>query len=351
MSPAPGPAVLWQVPPLVTTAQLAEWLGVEAGELAWFADCQGREAKVPPGPLRHYTYHWLAKPSGRSRLLESPKSRLKAIQRRILHDILDRIPAHEAVHGCRPGRSVHSFVTPHAGQRIVLRLDLRHFFPSVAAGRVRAFFRAAGYPPAVAHLLTGLCTNVVPDDVLTRPGWKGERKIDRALFVNPHLPQGAPTSPALANLCVFRLDCRLAALAAKVGARYTRYADDLAFSGGRELERSARRFQVQVGCIVLDEGFSLNMRKSRFMRQAVRQQLVGIVVNVRPNVGRRDYDELRAILHNCIHQGAHTQNRDGHACFREHLLGRIAYVGQFNRSRGARLHSLFEQIRWEDSEG
>jgi hypothetical protein len=104
MHPAPGPPVLWQLPALVTPAQLADWLGIDLGQLYWFADCQGREAKVPPGALRHYAYHWLAKPSGRSRLLEAPKSRLKAIQRRLLHDILECIPAHAAVHGCRRGR-------------------------------------------------------------------------------------------------------------------------------------------------------------------------------------------------------------------------------------------------------
>src|SRR5262249_45093514 len=157
-----------------------------------------------------------AKSSGRSRLLEAPKSHLKAIQRRILHEILDRIPVHSAARGCRPGGSVNGYVAPHVGQRIVLRMDLRHFFPSLGSGRVLALFRTAGYPAAVVRLLTGLCTNVVPDDVLNQPGWKGERQVDRTLFANPHLPQGAPTSPALANLCVYRLDCRLTALAENV---------------------------------------------------------------------------------------------------------------------------------------
>jgi RNA-directed DNA polymerase len=348
MRPASGPPAFWQVPALVTPAQLAEWLGLDLGDLHWFADCQGREAKVPPGPLRHYSYHWLAKPSGRSRLLEAPKSRLKALQRRLLRDILEQMPAHDAVHGCRRGRSIHTYVEPHVGQRIVIRLDLKQFFPSVGAGRVRRLFETAGYPRAVVRLLTGLCTNVVPGDVLDQPAWKGDRRVARALLTNPHLPQGAPTSPALANLCVHRLDCRLAALAEKLGARYTRYADDLAFSGGRELERAARRFQVQVGCIVLDEGFCLNMRKTRFMRRAIRQQLVGIVVNDRPNVIRCEYDTLRAVLHNCVCQGPESQNRAGHRRFRDHLLGRITYLEQFHRQRGLRLRALFEQIRWPE---
>jgi RNA-directed DNA polymerase len=323
---------------------LADWLGIGCGELDWFADCQGRETKNPPGPLRHYNYHWLKKTSGKSRLLEAPKSRLKAIQRHILDDMLALIPVHEAVHGFRRGRSIVSYAAPHVGQRFVMRLDLRNFFPSVGLGRIRAIFRTAGYPETVARLLAGLCTNVVPTDVLEQPGWKGERQFDRSLFVLPHLPQGAPTSPFLANLAAYRLDCRLTALAETVGARYTRYADDLAFSGGQDLERTARRFQVQVGCIALDEGFTINYRKSRFMRQAVRQQLAGIV---HANTSRSSYDNLKAILHNCARLGPQTQNRAGHPEFRAHLLGRIAYLEQINLTRSQRLRELFEQIRWD----
>src|SRR5262249_4465316 len=148
------------------------------------------------------------------------------------------------------------------GWDIVLRFDLRDFFPSVPASRVHALFRRVGYPRSVARVLTSLCTNVVPQDV-----WEGHPENDLRdrskcpRLRSPHLPQGAPTSPALANLCAYRLDCRLDALARTVGARYTRYADDLAFSGGPDLERSARRFQVLVCCIALEEGFEVNTRK------------------------------------------------------------------------------------------
>src|SRR5262249_14468344 len=144
---------------------------------------------------------------------------------------------------------------PPCGRRVVLRFDLRDFFPSVRRSRVHALFATAGYPRAVARLLTGLCTNVVPDDVWrTAPGPRcGTPWVERRRYRPPHLPQGAPTSPALANLCAYRLDCRLSSLAESVGAAYTRYADDLAFSGGEELERSARRFQVHVCRVALEE--------------------------------------------------------------------------------------------------
>jgi RNA-directed DNA polymerase len=350
MSPVAATPAVREIPAFPTSAALAEWLGLSVGELDWFADRQGREAKVPSGPLRHYTYRWLPKPSGRARLLEMPKLRLKTIQRRLLKRILDPIPPHDSVHSYRPGRSVATYAAAHCGQEIVLRFDLRDFFTSIPAARVHALFRSIGYPRAVAQLLTGLCTNVVPADIryacpFNSRGSGGAGNLHH--LKSPHLPQGAPSSPALANLCAYRLDCRLAALAHALGASYTRYADDLAFSGGVDLARCARRFQVQVCVIALEEGFEVNTRKTRFMRRGLRQQLAGIVLNDRVNIRRDDYERLKAILHNCIRFGPHTQNRHAFPDFRSHLRGRIGYVEMINPKRGRKLRSWFEAIRWE----
>jgi hypothetical protein len=350
MTPEAGAPASWLLPPLPTSTALADWLGLRPAELDWFAGCRGRAADRKPGPLHHYTYRCLSRAGGKWRLLEMPKPRLKELQRRLLHDLLDHIPPHPAVHGYRRGRSVATFVTPHCGQRVVLRFDLRNFFPTLHGARVHRLFATAGYPPPVARLLTGLCVNVVPDaawPTVCGPGQTDPTWEDRRLYRSPHLPQGAPTSPALANLCAFRLDCRLHGLAQAVGAAYTRYADDLAFSGGAELERSARRFQVLVCRIALEEGFEVNTRKSRFMSQGLRQQLVGIVVNAHPNVRRDEFDRLKAILHNCARLGSASQNRDNHADFRAHLLGRIAHMGMLNPARGQRLRALFERIDWD----
>jgi hypothetical protein len=341
MAPAP-----WPVPALATPAALAEWLGLRLPELDWFADCHGWQTIRPAGPLRHYTYRWVPKRGGKGRLLEMPKQRLKALQRRLLHGILEHIPPHDAVHGYRRGRSVGTYAAPHAGRALLLHFDLRDFFPSVRASRVHALFRTAGYPQPVARLLTGLCTSIVPPDAFptdARPN-SGDSFEHYRLR---HLPQGAPTSPALANLCAYRLDCRLAGLARTLGACYTRYADDLAFSGATELERGARRFQVLVGRMALEEGFEVHMRKTRFMRQGVRQQLAGVVVNAHPNSRREEYDRLKAVLYNCVVRGPDSQNRAGHADFRAYLAGRIAYVTMINPARGRRLQRLFDQIAWE----
>jgi hypothetical protein len=212
MAPAGTAAATWNLPALTSPSALAAWLNIDAAELDWLADCQGRLRGADSAPLQHYTYRWLLSRRRRARLLEMPKARLKDIQRRLLHELLDRIPPHDAAHGYRAGRSIVTHVTPHAGRAVILHLDLRQFFPSIRMARVRAVFSTAGYPPTVARLLAGLCTSAVPDAMLdARP--VAARPFDadtRELLRGRHLPQGAPTSPALANLCAYRLDCRLA---------------------------------------------------------------------------------------------------------------------------------------------
>ena len=145
MTPRPGLPFAANLPPLTTTTAVAEWLGLPLAELDWFAAAPWKTRNADC-LLGHYTQHWLTKRSGGKRLLEVPKPRLKTMQREVLHEILDRIPPHEAAHGYRRGRSVVGYATPHAGRQFVLRLDLRDFFPSIRAARVHALFQTAGYP-------------------------------------------------------------------------------------------------------------------------------------------------------------------------------------------------------------
>lgn len=349
MLPASAKAAGWGVPALATLNTLAEWLGLTRSELEWFADCHGRSARERNEPLRHYRYRAIRKSAGRYRVLEIPKPRLKEIQQKVLREILDRVPVHDAAHGFRRRRSIATFAKPHCGKRVVLRFDLKNFFPSVQASRVHAIFRFIGYPPEVARRLTGLCTNVVPDQVwsqLPKSFDPAKQWDDLRPYRVPHLPQGSPTSPALANLAAYRLDCRFYSLAKSLGAVYTRYADDLAFSGDRDLERSLPRLRVLICTIALEEGFEINLRKARVMREAVRQQLVGVVVNAHLNRPRAEYDRLKAILTNCIRHGPAAQNREYVKDFRAHLLGRVAHWTMINPHRGGRLRKIFEQIEW-----
>jgi RNA-directed DNA polymerase len=344
----------WPVPVLDTVADLAALLGLDAGALAWMADVRAWERDAADRRLRHYTYAWIARPDAPVRLLEQPKARLKGVQRRLLREILYAIPAHPAAHGFVAGRSVAGHAAAHVGAPAVLRYDLEDFFVSLPAGRVFGVLRTAGYPEAVAHALTGLMTNSVSAAAwaeIPRPGrpdlLQAHTLLGRRL-ATPHLPQGAPTSPMLANLCTFTLDRRMAGLAARLGATYTRYADDLVLSGGADLARRAPAITATVRAIVASEGLRLNERKSRVMRAGGRQRVTGVVVNARTNVPREEFDRLKAILHNAAVHGPASQNRADVPDFRAHLLGRIAWVAALNPGRGARLRRTFDAIAWDD---
>jgi hypothetical protein len=346
---APGP---WPVPAIPELAALAGWLGVTPDRLDWFTDRRSLERTVSAEKLRHYHRRWIRKVDGSSRLLEAPKKELKDLQRQVLHRILDRIPAHPAAHGFRPGCSVLTGARLHTGRAVVIRFDLESFFASVTAGRVYGIFRAAGYPEPVAHALTAVCTTVATRDALrAAPPAAAPYLVDarRRLLhhlAEPHLAQGSPTSPALANLSAFGLDRRLAGLARQFGATYTRYADDLTFSGERRLARHDARFVDLVRTISADEGFRLHEGKTRLQAASQRQTVTGVVVNRHPNVTRPEYDRLRAILHDANRSGPAAANRDRHPDFRAHLLGRIAWVVSVNPARGEKLRGDFATINW-----
>lgn len=339
----------WDLPRIESIGALAEWLELSFGELDWLADLKGLGPKTSNTKLRHYHYRILAKQFASVRLIEAPKPKLKEVQKRILAGILDKIPTHSRAHGFVKGRSIKSYVITHVGRHVVLRMDLQSFFPSISGARIQAFFRTIGYPEPVADLLGGLCTTVAPRELWKDTPRDAERERMREasfLYSRPHLPQGAPTSPALANFCAYRVDSRLTGLAKSAGAEYTRYADDLAFSGGEDFERRVERFSTHVAVILMQEGFHVHHRKTRVMRQGVRQHLAGIVANRRLNVMRPDFDRLKATLTNCLRSGPATQNRESHPRFREHLEGRVRYVETINPAKGQRLRRIYEQIRW-----
>ncbi|WNV77127.1 reverse transcriptase family protein [Geodermatophilus sp. DSM 44513] len=338
------------VVPLPDAAALARLLDLDQGELAWFADVRGLE-RTADEPLRHYRWHTVERRGG-LRLLAEPKPRLKEVQRRLLRHVLGPVPVHDAAHGCVPGRSVRTAAAPHAGSAVVLGMDLEAFFASVSAPRVWGLLQGTvGLTEPVAHLVTGLVTTTAPASVwqaLPRPAGVDARDRHRRLgarLAAPHLPQGAPTSPALANLVCFRLDRRLAGLAAASGARYTRYVDDLTFSGDHRT--GWRRFAGRVAAIAAEEGFRVNPAKTRVAGAASRQRVLGTVVNARPTLPRPERDALRALLHNCARHGWAGQTR-GHdpATFRDHVLGRVAWAASLDPVLGARLQGLAARIDW-----
>ncbi|HLJ10663.1 MAG TPA: reverse transcriptase family protein [Planctomycetaceae bacterium] len=322
--------------------ELAGWLEIPLGQLAWLVHRFDDGERPADERSAHYCYRWIPKRSGGARLIEAPKSKLKGVQRRILAEILSRVPPHPAAHGFIAGRSICSNARPHVGQRVVVKLDLEQFYPTVSFSRVVAIFRSLGYAREAAVWLGRLTTAALPHSLVRQ----GTGNPDLKPYLGRRLPQGAPTSPALANLSAFPLDLRLSGLARTFGANYTRYADDLTFSGDERFLKSLWVFLPLVDQIVRSERFDLNKSKRKIIRSNQRQTVTGIVVNSRPNMARRDYDALKAVLTNCIRRGPSTQNHSRHPNFAAHLLGRIAHASQLNPKRGQKLHDLYRQIDW-----
>jgi hypothetical protein len=349
-------AAPWPVAPLATVRDLQDLLGLTVGDLRWFADPRGLERSATDERLRHYRYRWALKRSGGARLIEEPKPLLKHFQRVLLREVLSHVPVHPAAHGFTYGRSALTYASGHVGRAVVVRLDLEDFFGSIRAGRVYGIFRRCGYPEPVAYLLTGLTTNSVPGPVWaetprpTAGGTAAHGRLGQHL-AHPHLPQGAPTSPSLANLAAFGLDRRLAALAEAAGLTYSRYADDLALSSPHHLARDqVARLVALADQIAGEEGFRLNPAKTQVQRPGQRQHLAGIVVNEKPNVGRAEYELLKATLHNAVRYGPDSQNRDGRPQYRAHLLGRVSRVSQLNPARGQRLLAAFANLTWQQDD-
>lgn len=292
-----------------------------------------------------YFSYWQSKPSGGARLIEHPKPDLKQAQRLLLRKLLNKVDPHEAAHGFRRGHSIVSHAQAHAGRELVLRCDLKDFFPSVRASRVHAIFRYLGYHETVARALTMVTTTRAMSLTVHEGKQHGVDFGTLKRYQNDHLPQGAPTSPALANLAAFKLDLRLNALAGQWNVSYSRYADDLAFSGAMNSGMKNERFFVRIAAIALEEGFALKMRKTRWMHASQRQEVTGLVINAKPNITRDEYDRLKAILTNAVHHGLESQNRAMHANFYAQLQGRIAFVQQINPSRGMKLAALLAKAK------
>ena len=317
------------LPELPNIEALADWVSTSPERLRYFADPSGRHEDHGETAVNHYHYYLRKKSSGGDRLIEAPKQTLKAMQRRILRGILDQVPTHQDAFGFVRDRTCIGAASRHAGEEIVMCFDLQNFFPSIHSTRVFGLFRCLGYPHQVARHLTGLCTTRTPSRIFTRMS-----AADTQVYRHIHLPQGAPTSPSLANQIAYKLDLRLSGIAASVGAHYSRYADDITFSGDRGI---AQVLLHLVPKIIHEEGFQVNPNKTRLMSQGSRQMVTGMVVNQHLNVPRKQFDRLKAIIHACGKSDA-SQFKD--AAFRAQLLGQIAWVEAVNPSRGLKLRRL-----------
>jgi RNA-directed DNA polymerase len=305
-----------ELPALPDVQALAKALDLTIPRLRWLV----YHREVDTGT--HY-HRWLVpKRDGGARLISAPKPDLKRAQTWIARSITEHLPVHGAVHGFLAGRSTLTNATVHSGADIVIKLDLRDFYPSVTLPRVKGVFRKAGYGEQVATVLALLCTEP-PREEIAIDGVKYH------VAIGPRsLPQGAPTSPSITNTLALRLDARLAGLARKLGVRYTRYADDLTFSWHGGTHGPVGKLVDAVRRIAADEGFAVHEKKTRIMRAGRRQKVTGLVVNrtakdraaPAARVPRTLVRQLRAAIHN------RENGRPGKGESLDVLRGWAAYV-------------------------
>jgi hypothetical protein len=320
------------LPPLDSPAQLAEALGLTVPQLRWLAYHRDAATRI------HYVRFTIPKRDGTERPIWAPLPRLKAAQRWILLNIVERLPVHGAAHGFLAGRSTLTNAAIHANPKIVLKMDLKDFFPTVTWRRVKGIFRKAGYREHIATLLALICTEA-PREIVEHDG--------RTYYVSlgPRcLPQGAPTSPALTNVLCLRLDQRIAGLAKKYGWRYTRYADDLTLSLPAD-HAGPPKLGTLIGLvkrIVTSEGFQVHADKTRVARRGGSQRVTGLVVNgeAEPRVPRELRRRMRAAVHN-LQSGKPLQ--DGESLDR--LAGYAAYVHMTDPELGARFLAVMQGRR------
>lgn len=338
MRPAKPEIALTKIPDIVSEIDLCEFLSISPRTLAWLINDKKRAG--------HYNFKLVPKRRAGFRLLEIPKAQLKSVQKLIKSQILDSIPVHFSAKGFRKRNSIQDYVRPHIASSCLLKLDLKDFFTSIDESKVAKLFWFLGFPPRVTATLTKLCTVFLDDESMASfCDSFNEKHVWRMSHGRSHLPQGASSSPVLANLVAYRLDARLAGLAEKCGLQYTRYADDLLFSGNESLQFRNSKFYHFVSSIILEEGFQVNYRKTRFLRNGHSQQVTGLVINEKMNTPRRDFERMKAILHDAEKVGFENANRENHPNFREHLRGKIQFILDVNPARGEKLMKRFSKIR------
>ncbi len=319
------------LPDWTTPTKLASALGLSISRLRWLAF----HKDVDTGS--HYIRFTIPKRDGSARQITAPKTDLKRVQRHLLDNLLDRLTVHSAAHGFIAKKSIQTNALVHAGADVVVKVDIKDFFPTITLPRVKGLLRKSGLPEQVATLVALLCTES-PRDVVDFRG--------QTLYVATGaraLPQGSPASPMITNALCVRLDKRMAGLGRKLGCTYTRYADDLTFSFKKKDASSTAPIGSLlhgVRVVLQGEGFELNAKKTTVMGGGARQVVTGLIINKRPKatasspstsatrVPREVVRTLRAALHN----RAKGKIKEGESL--AHLRGLAAFVFQSDPVKG-----------------
>ncbi len=247
--------------------------------------------KISENLLRHYSFDKIVpnryktfqirKKSGGIREINAPCYQL-SILLYLINILLKAIYTPKTcVMGFTEGRSIVMNASMHTGHHYVFNIDLENFFPSIPQARVWARLQLApfNFPVEVASVVAGLCCH-------TNAG--GTQNV---------LPQGAATSPLLTNAICDKLDRRMLGVARKFGLHYSRYADDMTFSSMHNVYQEDSEFRNEIKRIIEEQGFKMNDKKTRILRDGQRQEVTGLTVNENVNLTKKYIRDLRCILH------------------------------------------------------
>lgn len=251
------------------------------------------------GPF--YRTYKIPKRNGSLRRIDEPLPALKTIQRWILDKILSRVEISEYAHAFAQNCSIVKNANPHLGSKKILSLDIVNFFGTIDFPRVYSMFTRIGYNSVVATTLSHLVT------------FRGV------------LPQGAPTSPAISNIVSLKMDRRFSGYAKKLDLQYTRYADDITFSG----EFASGTVISFAKKVVEEEGFKLNEAKTRVMGRHQAQEVTGIITNDKLQVPRHTRRKLRQLAYHISTYGLDDHLRitgELRVNYISHILGLAAHV-------------------------
>lgn len=263
---------------------------------------------------KHYKTYSIPKKSGGVRTICQPSRRLKGLQSWILVTILNKIQVSSSCKGFRKGSSTLENAIPHIGANTVLNLDLKDFFPTVTDRQVFNIFKTIGYNNLISTVFTNICT------------YEGK------------LPQGSPCSPYLANLSAWTLDLRIQGYVGKRGISYTRYADDLSFSGLNPSK--VVKIIPMIKTIIDDENFIVNHKKSRVASSARAKTVTGLVINEESvGIGKQKYKDLRAKIHHLTLPKEQTNE-----VLLNHVSGWLSYLNSVDKIRFTKAMKYIKEL-------
>lgn len=243
----------------------------------------------PNHTAKRYKQFFVKKKLGGFRTITAPQTKTFKMILQCLNEIFKAlyVPSEYAM-GFTEGRSVVTNAEIHKNQNYVLNLDLKDFFPSVSQARVwkRLQLKPFEFSPEIASVIAGLCC--MKEIFKDKTGKESVRYV---------LPQGAPTSPIITNMICDNLDRRLAGVAKRFGLRYSRYADDITFSSMHYVYQKDGEFLKELNRIIVQQGFTINDKKTRLQKHGERQEVTGIIISKKLNVSQKFVRNIRNILY------------------------------------------------------